>query len=88
MSQRYSTVDDILSSMDTTQALVRRWSVADLASHASMGRSTAMRRLIPGLVTAGVIARQGRFWYGRAADIDTYLLGRWSPPAAEGSVQS
>jgi glucose-6-phosphate dehydrogenase assembly protein OpcA len=32
------------------------------------------------MVAAGVLTRRGRCWYGRAIDIDAWLLGRWGTP--------
>lgn len=34
------------------------------------------------MVKAKVIARRGRCWFGRAADIDAWLLGRWEAPGS------
>jgi hypothetical protein len=33
------------------------------------------------MVAAGVLARHGRGWYGRAVDVDAWLLGRWPATA-------
>jgi hypothetical protein len=47
-----------------------------------------MRSLIPAMVADGVLARRGRSWYGRAVDIDAWLLGRWSAsPAKPGGAR-
>jgi hypothetical protein len=61
---------------------VKRWRVADLAEHANTPAPTVLRSLIPSMVADGVLARRGRYWYGRAADIDAWLLGQWNAPAA------
>lgn len=60
---------------------VRRWRAQELAAHADTPRPTALRTLIPAMVADGVIAQHGRYWFGRAADIDAWLLGRWVRPA-------
>lgn len=60
---------------------VRRWRAQDLAAHTDTPRPTALRTLIPAMVADGVIAQRGRYWFGRVADIDAWLLGRWVPPA-------
>jgi hypothetical protein len=68
----------------TTESVrIRRWRSWDLAEHVGTPRATAIRTLIPDMVAAGVLARRGRYWYGRAIDIDSWLLGRWSasPPS-------
>ena len=74
-----------MGASDDSSARVRRWNVAQIAEHASTKTNTAARRLIPAMVEAKVIAKRGRCWYGRPADIDAWLLGRWTVPTAEGS---
>jgi hypothetical protein len=66
----------------TDRERVRRWRAQDLAAHTDTPRPTALRTLIPAMVADGVIAQHGRYWFGRAADIDAWLLGRWVPPMA------
>jgi hypothetical protein len=40
------------------------------------------------MIADGVIARRGRSWYGRAVDIDAWLLGRWpATPTATGATE-
>ena len=64
--------------MTTESVRIRRWRSWDLAEHVGTPRATAIRTLIPEMVSAGVLARRGRYWYGRAVDIDAWLLGRWN----------
>lgn len=66
---------------------VRQWRSRDIAQRIATPRATVARTLIPEMVRAGVLVRRGRFWFGRAVDIDSWLLGRWKDfrVAAEGS---
>lgn len=56
---------------------VRRWRSIDIAARVETPRATVIRSLIPEMVRAGVLARHGRYWFGRASDIDRWFLGRW-----------
>jgi hypothetical protein len=67
-----------VGTLDDSPTRIRRWRAADLAQHAATKRCTVTRSLIPAMVADGVIARRGRSWYGRAVDIDAWLLGRWA----------
>ena len=62
---------------------VRRWRIRDLADFTSTPSATVTRSLVPAMVAASVLARRGRFWYGRGADIDAWLLGQWNAPTAQ-----
>jgi len=59
---------------------VRRWRTSELAHRTGTPPGTFTRTILPDLVEAGVLVRRGRFWFGRAADIDSFLLGRWDAP--------
>ena len=61
---------------------VRRLRAQDIAQVADTPRPTALRRIIPEMLADGVIRQRGRSWYGRITDIEQWLLGRWTPPAA------
>jgi len=37
------------------------------------------------MVKAGVLVRRGRFWFGRAGDVDEFLLGKWAQKPARGA---
>jgi hypothetical protein len=56
---------------------VRRWRTRDLAERTNTPRETAKRTILPEMQRAGVLVRRGRYWWGRAADIDAWLLGNW-----------
>lgn len=61
---------------------VRRWRTRDLAERTDTPRATTIRTLLPAMVTARVLVRRGRYWYGRATDIDAFLLGQWQAPSS------
>lgn len=62
---------------DTAIAGVRRWRADELVERTATPRITLIRTLIPAMVTAGVLTRRGRYWFGRARDIDAWLTGQW-----------
>lgn len=59
---------------------VRRWTGAELAKRCDVPKVTCLRSLVPAMVSDGVLARRGRTWWARPADIDAWLCGRWTAP--------
>ena len=66
---------------------VRRWRSYDLATYLAVPRPTVLRVYAPELISAGVLTRRGRYLWGRAADVDAYMTGRWTAEAPVGSAR-
>jgi hypothetical protein len=63
---------------ESDRARVRRWRSRELAVYLDVPRPTVLRVYAPELTAAGVLARRGRYLWGRPADIDAYMTGRWT----------
>ena len=64
--------------ISTDRDRVRRWRSYDLAAYLAVPRPTVLRVYAPALIGAGVLARRGRYLWGRAAGIDAFMTGRWT----------
>lgn len=61
---------------------VRSWTAREFATLTGADRAKILRVVVPGLLAAGVIAKHGKTWFGKQLEIEQWLLGRWTPPAA------
>lgn len=71
-----------MSDIDHDRSRVRCWTSRDLAALTGASRPKILRTFVPGMLADGVLVKHGRSWYARRADIESWLLGQWTPPAA------
>lgn len=64
-------------SRDATSSRVRRWRAKDIAAHTGIPRGTLAHGVLAKLESDRVLNRIGRSWFGRAVDLDAWMLGRW-----------
>lgn len=60
----------------SSNRIPRVWRARQLAERYGTPLHTMQRYRIPELVAAGVLVKRGRYWYGRAIDLDDWFTGR------------